>query len=58
MKCKGKLAQIFEFYRRLQGMDRSVRIEQVKLFNDSDFSGEVSMDAKAVIYYMAKVGQG
>jgi Tfp pilus assembly protein PilO len=58
MKCKGKLAQIFEFYRRLQGMDRLIRIEQVKLFNDSDFSGEVSMDAKAVIYYMAKVGQG
>jgi Tfp pilus assembly protein PilO len=58
MRCKGKLAQVFEFYRRLQGSDRLVRIEQVKLVNDSDFSGEVSMETRAVIYYRAKVGQG
>jgi Tfp pilus assembly protein PilO len=58
MKCKGRLTQIFKFYRQLQGMDRLIRIEQVKLFNDSDFSGEVGMEAKAVIYYRAKVGQG
>ncbi len=58
MKCKGRLTQIFKFYRRLQGMDRLIRIEQVKLFNDSDFSGEVGMEAKAVIYYRAQVGQG
>jgi len=58
MQCKGKLAQIFEFYRRLHGLDRLVRIEQVELSNDSDFSGEVSMEARAVIYYRAKVGQG
>jgi len=58
MRCKGRLTQIFEFYRQLQGMDRLIRIEQVKLFNDSDFSGEVGMEAKAVIYYRAQVGQG
>ncbi len=58
MKCKGRLTQIFEFYRQLQGMDRLIRIEQVKLFNDSDYSGEVAMEAKAVIYYRAQVGQG
>jgi len=58
MQCKGKLEQIFEFYRQLQGLDRLVRIEQVKLSNDSDFSGEVGMEAKTFIYYGAKVGQG
>ncbi len=58
MLCKGKLTQIFEFYRRLQESDRLVRIEQVKLVNDSDFGGEVSMETRAVIYYRAKVGQG
>ncbi len=58
MQCKGKLARIFEFYRRLQGLDRLVRIEQVKLTNDSDYDGQVSMEARAVIYYRAKVGQG
>ncbi len=58
MQCKGKLGRIFEFYRRLQGLDRLVRIEQVKLTNDSDYNGQVSMEAMAVIYYRAKVGQG
>ena len=58
MKCKGRLTQIFEFYRQLQGMDRLIRIEQVKLFNDSDYSGEVGMEAKAVIYYRAQADQG
>ncbi len=58
MQCKGKLAQIFEFYRRLQRLDRLVRIEQVKLSNDRDFNGQVNMESRAIIYYRAKVGQG
>lgn len=58
MQCKGKLAQIFEFYRELQGLDRLVRIEQVKLSNNKDFNGRVSMEAKAIIYYRTKVVQG
>lgn len=58
MQCKGRLIQIFEFHRRLQSLDRLVRIEQVKLRNDSDFSGEVSMETKAVIYYRAEIGRG
>lgn len=56
MRCKGKLAQIFELYRQLQTLDRLVRIEQVKLSNDRNFSGQVSMETKAFIYYRAKVG--
>ena len=31
MQCKGKLAEIFEFYKQLQALDRLVRVEQVKL---------------------------
>lgn len=58
MQCRGKLAQIFNFYQKLQKLDRLVRIEQVKLCNDSDFSGEVSMETKAVIYYRGKLRQG
>jgi len=58
MQCKGKLDRIFEFYRRLQGLDRLVRIEQVKLTNESDYDGQGTMEARAVIYYGAKVGQG
>jgi Tfp pilus assembly protein PilO len=58
MQCKGKLEQVFRFYQRLQALDRLVRIEQVKLSNDSGYSGEVSMETRAVIYYRARVGQG
>jgi Tfp pilus assembly protein PilO len=56
MRCKGKLVQIFELYRQMQTLDRIVRIEEVKLSNDKDFSGQVSMETKAFIYYRAKVG--
>lgn len=56
MRCKGKLTQIFKLYRQLQRLDRLVRIELVKLSNDSDFSGQVSMETKAFIYYRAKTG--
>jgi Tfp pilus assembly protein PilO len=58
MQCKGKLSQIFEFYIRVQGLDRLVRIEHVKLVNDGDFGGEVIMQTNAVIYYSAEAGQG
>ena len=58
MQCKGKLAQVFEFYKRLQGLERLVRIEKVELVNDSKFSGEMSMQTKAVIYYRPQAGQG
>ena len=56
--CKGKLAQIFEFYKRLQGLDRLVRIEQVKLENDTDFSGVLTMQTKAVICYRDQTAAG
>jgi len=58
IQCKGRLKQISEFYRRVQGLDRLVRIEQVKLVNDNDFGGEVSMQTKAFIYYRPEARQG
>lgn len=58
MQCKGKLGQIFGFYKSLQKLDRLARIEQLKLVNDKDFTGEVSMQTKAIIYYRAEAEQG
>ena len=58
MQCKGELTQIFEFYKSLQALDRFVRIEQVKLVNGTNFSGELSMQTKAFIYYRSQAGQG
>jgi Tfp pilus assembly protein PilO len=56
IRCKGELAQIFKLYRQFQTLDRLIRIEQVKLSNDSGYKGQVSMETKAIIYYRAKVG--
>jgi len=58
MRCKGKLTQIFKFYKSLRNLDRSVRIEQVKLVNDSNFTGEVHLQTRAVIYYSPQDEQG
>ena len=56
IRCKGELAQIFKLYRQFQRLDRLIRIEQVKLSNDSGYKGQVSMETRAIIYYRAKVG--
>ena len=58
MKCKGRLTQLFNFYSCLQALDRLVRIERVRLTNDADYNGQVSMETKAVIYYRAGMEQG
>lgn len=58
MQCRGRLGQIFEFYRQLQRLDRLVRIESVKLVNSDDLSGQVSMQTRAVVYYRPNVDQG
>jgi len=51
MQCNGTLARVFEFHRHLRAMDRIIRIEHVKLANDTEFSGRVHMETRAVIYY-------
>jgi Tfp pilus assembly protein PilO len=48
--CKGTLTDFFDFFRKLQSMDRLVRIEKVALENDSDLTGRVSMQVEAVIF--------
>jgi Tfp pilus assembly protein PilO len=58
VQCKGRLSQIFEFCRQLQRLDRLVRIESVRMVNDGDFSGRVSMQTRAVVYYRPNVEPG
>ena len=52
--CKGTLANLFGFFRRLQSLDRLVRVESVQLENDTGFTGQLTMHAKAVIFYQLK----
>lgn len=58
MQCKGRLEEIFEFFKSLQTLDRLVRVEQVRLVNDRDFNGMVSMETSAVVYYRSGAEQG
>ncbi len=51
VNCRGSLKDIFGFFRDFQAMDRLVRIEKVTLQNDRDFTGRVSMNTDAVIFY-------
>ncbi len=51
MQCQGKLLQLFEFYKSMQGLDRLVRIDEVELENQNDYSGHVSMRTNVVVYY-------
>jgi Tfp pilus assembly protein PilO len=55
VNCKGSLKDIFGLFHDLQGMDRLVRIERVLLQNDRDFTGQVSMETEAVIFYQPQV---
>ncbi len=58
IQCKGNLSEIFQFFKGLQSLERLVRIEEVKLINDVNFSGEVTLNTRAVIYFRGSVGEG
>jgi len=48
--CKGTLTGLFDFFTKLQSLDRLVRIEKVAMENDSDLTGQISMQVEAVIF--------
>jgi len=51
VNCKGSLKDIFSFFGDFQAMSRLVRIETVVLKNDTEFTGQVSMEVDAVVFY-------
>ncbi|MBN1795237.1 MAG: type 4a pilus biogenesis protein PilO [Sedimentisphaerales bacterium] len=54
MKCKGKLSQIRKFYQDIQHLNRAVRVEEFRLLNDSDLTGNINMETKVIIYYRSE----
>jgi Tfp pilus assembly protein PilO len=58
IQCKGRLEQVYNFFDSLESLDRLVRIEGVELTNDSKYSGQVSMQAKTIIFYRSGEIQG
>ena len=57
MTCRVTLANLFGFFRELQSLDRLVRIESVKIENDGTFSGQLTMQTEAYIFYHAKASR-
>ena len=53
LECQGSIEQLFAFLKAMEGMERLVRFDQVKLENDSDFKGIVKLYAKASVYYQS-----
>ncbi len=51
MKCAGDLHGVFGFFRDLQGLGRLVRVERATLLNTKGFTGTVTMEADAIIFY-------
>ena len=51
IECKGTLDQMYDFFQSLENIDRLIRIEELKLENDADFSAFVTLYAKANVYY-------
>ncbi|MGE5296815.1 MAG: type 4a pilus biogenesis protein PilO [Solirubrobacterales bacterium] len=54
MTCQGTLTNLFDFFNTLRTMDRLVRVEKVLLENDAEFTGRVTMQADAYIFYRSK----
>ena len=51
MNCTGSLSGLFGFFSDLQSLGRLVRIEKATLKNDIRFTGQVTMQTEAVIFY-------
>jgi len=51
IQCNGKLSDMFAFIGSLEKMERLVRIEQMDLTNDKDYTGQLTLSAKAKVFY-------
>ena len=56
IRCKGKLVQIFRFFKALEGFERIIQIEEVGLTANDKIDGDVTMQAKVNIFYRAAAG--
>ncbi len=56
MDCTGTLDGVFGFFADLGNMSRLVRINKISLKNDTGFTGTVSMQTEAMIFYRPQTG--
>ena len=51
INCSGTFAQVFEFFNTIQELERVIRIEKMELANNKDYTGYITMNAQANVYY-------
>jgi Tfp pilus assembly protein PilO len=51
IRCKGKLVQIFKFFKSLESFERVVRVGEITLTNDNKLEGVLAMNARVEIFY-------
>jgi Tfp pilus assembly protein PilO len=51
IRCKGRLSQIFGFFKALDKFERVVQIEEVSLTGNAAYDGAITMQAKMNIFY-------
>lgn len=51
IRCRGKLVQIFKFFKALEDFERIIQIGEVGLTANDKFDGSVTMQAKVSIFY-------
>ena len=50
VRCKGRLTDLFGFYRQLASIRRLVQLETIRFTNDPDLGGHVQVEARMVIF--------
>ena len=51
IRCSGKMFQIFNFFKAVEGFERIIRIEEVSLVNSNSLDGNLAVNINAEIFY-------
>jgi Tfp pilus assembly protein PilO len=51
IRCKGRLVQIFRFFKAMESFGRVVRISGISIANDNRLQGVLTMNARVEIFY-------
>jgi Tfp pilus assembly protein PilO len=54
MQCTGNLDQIFNMFKSIEDFQRVFRVDTISFSSDGNDPGQVTVDAKASIYYQTK----
>ncbi len=57
LQCSGGLSQIFAFLKSLNEFDKLIRVEQLRLSNSNNYSGQIKMNVEGKVFFHCSDGQ-